>query len=248
MKIMCGILAAVLLGGCTSTPQTYKQVFNRYYATTLKSSTSADVLVTIQDPATELLSQSESVVAAWGKEGPEQKPARTHWFNMVAFDEEQMNAVRKYGFIVEETHWGWNRTPAPALRFDAELVMDADVLNAAYASNNEKQIELIKKAQELFSADAQELTFDSQTLGNSAIMAQQAFNSVLRKLSDSPANAAQLPLPEGMEFDHPILDESRIRMLIEGDIVKIKIKAGKPWFQHYYIDDPFEEHPDVKYM
>jgi hypothetical protein len=249
---MCGILAAamsvLILGGCTSQPHTYEQVFDRYYATTLKSSTSADVLASIQDPSTELLSQSESVVAAWGKEGKEQKPVRTHWFNMVAFDEEQMNAVRKYGFILEETHWGWNRTPAPALRFDAELVMDADVLNAAYASNNEKQIEMVKKAQELFSTDAQELVFDSQTLGNSTIMVQQALNSVLYKLDHSPAYAAKLGLLEGMEFDHPTLGQSRVRMLIEGDIVKLKIKAGKPWFQHYYIDDPFEEQADVKYM
>lgn len=250
MKTMfCGVLAAAIsglfIGGCATSPQTYQQVFDRYYATTLKSSTSTQVLSTIQDPQTEMLSQSESVIAAWGKEDTKD---RTHWFNIVAFDEEQMNAVRKFGFILEETRWGWNQTPTPALRFDAEMVMDADVLTAAYASNNEKQIELMKKGQELFTADAQELTFDSQTLRSSTIMVQQAFNSVVYKLSHSPAFAAKLPLLEGMEFDHPTLGESRIRMLIEGDIVKIKIKAGKPWFHDYFHDDPFQEQPDVKYM
>ena len=52
-----------------------------------------------------------------------------------------------------------------------------------------------------------------------------------------------------MKFDHMMLGESYMRMLIEGDIVKVKIKAGKVWFKDYWIKDrPFEEHPDVKHM
>ncbi|MHC4525186.1 MAG: hypothetical protein ACYSU8_06600, partial [Planctomycetota bacterium] len=93
-------------------------------------------------------------VAAWGKEGERD---RTHWFNMVAFDQDQMNAVRKYGFILEEMRHGWNLSPLPSLRLDAAYVMDEDVLDAAYASSNEKQIEIIKVAQKMFEADAIEL-------------------------------------------------------------------------------------------
>lgn len=241
-NVLCIILTAVLMvSGCIDPLNSYQPVFDRYYSTTLKLSTSADVLAMIQDYETELLSQSESVVAAWGTK--DQKD-RTHWFNMVAFDEEQMNAVRKYGFILEERNWGLNRTPRPALRMDAAMVMDADVLDAAYASNNEKQVEVLKHAKELFAKDAQELTFDSQTFRNSTIMVKQAFNSALFKLSHSPAYAIKLPLTEGMEFDHPTLGKSHIRMLIEEDIVKIKIKASKYWF----TDQPFEDHSDVNYM
>jgi hypothetical protein len=199
------------------------------------------VLAMVQDPTTELLSQSDSVVAAWGVEG---KKDRTHWFNMVAFDEDQMNAVRKYGFIVEDHSQGWNRHPRPALRLDAAYVMDADILDAAYASNNEKMIEILKAAKRKFEDDARELTFDSQSYRNSTIMVQQAFGSVLYKLGHSPAYGVKLPLYEGMAFDHPTLGESRIRMVIEGDIVKIKIKCGKRWF----TDQPFEEQDDVLYM
>jgi hypothetical protein len=122
--------------------------------------------------------------------------------------------------------------------------MDEDVLDAAYASSNEKQIEIIKVAQKMFEADAIELTFDSHSFRNSTIMVQQAFNSVLYRLGRSPAYAVKLGLYEGMAFDHPTLGESRIRMVIEDDIVKIKIKAGKKWFE----DQPFEEYPDVIYM
>jgi hypothetical protein len=75
-------------------------------------------------------------------------------------------------------------------------------------------------------------------------MVQQAFKSVLYKLSHSPAYAAKLPLYEGLAFDHPILDESYIRMVIQDDIVKVKIKCGKGWF----TDQPFEEQDDVLFM
>jgi len=239
--LLCITLTAVLaLSGC-SPLEMYEPVFDRYHSTTLKLSTSADVLAMVQEPETELLSQSESVVAAWGVEG---KKERTHWFNMVAFDEEQMNAVRKYGFILEERHWGWNVSPAPALRLDAAMVMDAEGLDAAYVGNNEKQVEILKAAKEAFDRDALELTFDSRPLRNSTDMVKQALKSILLKLDRSPAYAVNLPLYEGMAFDHPTLGESRIRMLIEGDIVKIKIKAGKHWFSK----EPFEEQDDVLYM
>ncbi|MFZ9010469.1 MAG: hypothetical protein ACO20W_01085 [Anaerohalosphaeraceae bacterium] len=239
--VLCITLTAVLaLSGC-SPLEKYEPVFDRYYSTTLKLSTSADVLAMIQEPDTELLSQSESVVAAWGVEG---KKDRTHWFNMVAFDEEQMNAVRKYGFILEERNWWWNSPPAPALRLDGAMVMDPEILEAAYASKNEKQVEVLKAVKKAFSADAGELTFDSRSLRNSTDMVKQALKSVLTKLDHSPAYAAKLPLYEGVAFDHPTLGESYIRMLIEADIVKIKIKCGKAWFSK----EPFEEQADVIYM
>ena len=251
MKINLVCLTVALTGvlfvcGCSDPLNTYQPVFDRYYSTTLGLSSSADVLAMVQDPDTELLSQSDSVVAAWGVKD---KKDRTHWFNMVAFDQDQMDAVRKYGFILEETTQGWNRAPKPGLRLDASYMMDEDILDAAYASNNEKQIEIIKAAKEQFEADAQELTFDSKSFRSSTIMVQQAFSSVLYKLGQSPAYAAKLPLMEGMKFDHPTLGESYIRMLIDGDIVKIKIKCSKRWFRKGWFQAyPFEEHPDVNFM
>jgi len=244
------ILLAACLTGCNKPRMSdYELIFDRYYATTLKVTTSADVLATTQNPDTELLSQSESVVAIWGKQG---KNDRTHWFNMIAFDEDAMTAVRKYGFILEETTRGMNRTPKPGLRFDGELVMSADILDAAYANNNEKQIAILKAVQDAFNKDAAELTYDSQVLKSSTMMTQQAINNVLNKLQLSPAYAAHLSRPEGMAFDHMTLGESYIRMLIEDDIVKIKIKAGKVWFKQQKgllkEDYPFEEHPDVIHM
>ena len=82
--LLCMTLTVVLaLTGCSKPLNRHVPVFDRYHSTTLKSSTSSDVLAMIQDPENELLSQSESVIAAWGKEGEKD---RTHWFNIVAFD------------------------------------------------------------------------------------------------------------------------------------------------------------------
>ena len=234
-------LALLCITGCSDPLDKYEFIFDRYYTTTLGVSTSADVLATTQDPDTELISQSESIVAVWGKEG---KKDRTHWFNMIAFDEDEMTAARKYGFILEETTKGFNRIPTPALRFDAEMTIDADILEAPYANNNEKSIAVLKAAFDAFRLDADELVYDSAQLQSSTMMVNQAFNTVLVKLMKSPAYAANLPLLKGMKFDHMMLGESYIRMIIEGNVVKIKIKCSKKWFK----DTPFEEQLDVIHM
>lgn len=250
-KLIPAIVLLLCLAGCVNMPlHLYESVFDRYYAVTLKVSTSADVLAIMQqDPENELISQSESVIAAWGKKGDEQEVSRTHWFNMAAFDEEALTAIRKYGFILEETTHGVNRTPRPGLRFDAAVVMDPDILDAPYANNNEKQIAILKAVQDAFNADAMELTYESDVLTSSTLMVQQAINNALKKLNRSPAYAAHLSRPEGMAFDHMTLGESYIRMLIQDDIVRVKIKAGKAWFHKFWLlDRPFEEHPDVQHM
>lgn len=238
-RVVCGVLAAAImaLAGCGRPLSAYESVYERYYATTLNLSTSADVLAVIQNRDKDLLSQSESVVAASGKEG---KKDRSHWFNMVTFDQDSSVAVRKYGFIVEETSWGPNRKPRPGLRLDAELAMDAATLEEPYANANVMKIAVLRKALALFSEDANQVNFDNVTLRTSTSMAKQAINGVLNKLGQSPAEAVRLSELEGMAFDHPTLGVSRVRMLIQGDVVKLKIKSGKPWFS-----TPFEQHSDV---
>jgi len=238
-KVVCGVLAAAVaaLAGCGRPLNAYESVSERYYATTLKLSTSADVLAVLQNRDSDLVSQSESVVAASGKEG---KKDRSHWFNMVAFDQDSSVAVRKYGFVLEETSWGPNRAPRPGLRFDAELSLDAATLEEPYANANAMKIAVLRRALALFSQDAQQVSFDNVTLRTSAAMAKQAVNGALNKLMQSPAEATRLSSLEGMPFDHPTLGESRVRTLLEGDVFKLKIKSGKPWFS-----TPFEKHQDV---
>jgi hypothetical protein len=230
----------IVLTGCDVVGEIdHKGIFGRYDKTVLKQSTSADVLSFIQDTKTEHLSQSESVLASWGNDWK----TRTHWFNLVAFDEEQLTATRKYVFTLED-YRGPNTKPRAKLRLDIAAVIDSQTLNAAYPTQNQMRLEIIKKLKTSFLEDSKAVDFESQALQSSSMMVMQAFNNLLNTLNQSPALAEDLSKPEGLEFDHMTLGVSRARMLIEGDIAKLKIKAGKGWFTF----EPFEKHDDVKNM
>jgi hypothetical protein len=238
--LLCAAVLSVVLTGCGTVGAIDREgIFGRYDKTILKQSTSADVLSYIQDTKTEHLSQSESVLASWGNDWK----TRTHWFNMVAFDEEQLTAVRKYAFTLED-YRGPNTKPRPQMRLDMEAVIDSQTLNAVYASQNQMRVEIVKKLKTSFSDDSKAVGFESQTLQNSAMMTTQAFNNLLHVLNQSPALAEDLSKLEGLEFSHMTLGVSRARMLIEGDRVKLKIKAGNGWF----LLNPFGKHEDVKNM
>ena len=75
-----------------------KEAFQSYYQTELKTSTTADVLVMINLPKYETLSQSTSVIASAG----EKKKGYKTWMKMVAFDENKLTAERKYLFMIDE--------------------------------------------------------------------------------------------------------------------------------------------------
>jgi hypothetical protein len=228
------IIALGLLTGCKTVAK--NDIFAKYYQTTLKQSTAADVLGYIQDPNTEHLSQSESVISSWG----EIRKTRAHWFNMVAFDEEQQLAARKYAMTLED-YRGVNSKQRANMRFDAEVVMDSQTLNNSYASNNQMRVEVIKKIRAMINDDSQAVNFESETLRRSTAMAYQAMNNLLNKLNQSPALAADLARVEGLEFDHMTLGRSYARLLIEGDIVKLKIKCGALIFNM----TPFSKQRDV---
>ena len=213
------------------------EIFNRYYFTVLKFSTSADILNVIQEGEKELVSQSESVVASWAQA----QKGSVLWFNMVAFDEEELTAVRKYGFLVNEKVKGYYVVPARKMRFDVEAVLGAEIIEEPYANENEKRIKILRAVLESFNKDILQISMDSQVLRSSSMMVKQVLNIILVQLDQSPALAARLSGLKGMSFDHTTLGPGRVRMVLTEDIVKVKIKVGKDWFGR----QRFEEHPDV---
>lgn len=227
-------VSLVMLSGCKTIDR--NDIYGRYYSTTLKQSTSAEVLGSIQNPKTEHLSQSESVVASWGDD----YDTRTNWFNMVAFDEEVLTAARKYVVTMEDYRVG-NSTPKPQLRLDAEVVIDAQTLNATYPNNNQMRIEIVKKIKAMLFDDSQALAHDSATLQSTTLLANQTLNNLVNALNRSPGLAADLDKLEGMKFDQMTMGDSRARLLIENDVAKLKIKSGPGWFK----SQPFEKHQDV---
>jgi hypothetical protein len=76
-------------------------------------------------------------------------------------------------------------------------------------------------------------------MSNDALAVRKTLSDILTLFSANPAGAAALSEYDGVKFDHMNLGQGHIRMLIEEDIVKLKIKAGQEWFSD------FKTHPDV---
>jgi len=232
--LLIAILACcVLTTGCQKIAEQDQNVFDRYYLTRLKLSKSADILPVLTKDR-ELVSQSESVVASWDQE----KDNALLWFNMVTFDEEQLSAVRKYAFMIDEKARGYHIAPTQKLRFDGSVVVPADILAEPYANENARRIAIIKQIQKSFTDDASQIETDSSSFEAAGMMIKQVLNHIVYKLDRSPALAARLSDYEGMEFDHMIFDKGRVRLVIEDDIAKIKVKIGS-------IAKDFEEQDDV---
>ena len=248
MKTTRNLIAAIavcfIMSGCVATvgPGSRRvavddvPIFDRYYLTNLKQSNSADIIGAIATDGTELMSQSQSVIASW----KEEKKGYVFWFNMVAFDEEDLTAVRKYCAVFDEkaTQGIWFVFPIQKFRFEAAVVLERAIVEEPYANENEKRIAVIKEVLSQFTADSDQLTADSRALNSSAMMVKQTLNCVLNKLGSSPALADKLDGLSGLQFDHMTLGKSRVRMLVEDDVVKLKIKIGSNLKN-------FHEHPDV---
>lgn len=210
-------------------PPSYERILESYRQIELKESSSADVLTTIHLPEYELLSQSKSVVASSGQK----KKGYMRWFNMVAFDENELTARRKYCFIVDEkpkilftqSWWtGWT-----GLWFDSEVVLESKLLDAPYANENARRIAILRKVLENFREDISEVGLDNKVLKTSGMMVNQAFETVLVKLDaepGSPALARRLSEQSGLEFEHISLKKGRIRMVVVDDIARVKIRLG----------------------
>ena len=221
MIILTAVLCVASLSGCYKAAEDVT-TFERYYTTTLKASTSSDVLMMIQDKDKELLVQSENAVASWG----ERRKGYLMWFNAAAFDQENSTAIRKYAFVSNEKAKGFYVARVQTLRFDAEAVIDSDVLGKPYANENARKIAILRSVLDDFSDDFVALTPDSQVLESSALMVKQLLKGILYKLNHSPGLADRLGDLSGMEFDHMNFDKARIRMLVEDDIVKLKAMTG----------------------
>lgn len=236
-SLLIAILACCLMTtGCQNVEKQDKQVFDRFYITSLKWSKSADILPIIAAD-TELTSQSESVIASWDQRKDDAKL----WYNMVAFDEDELTAVRKYAFMVDEKAMGYLVSPTQKIRFDAAIVLPEDILTEPFANDNEKKIAIVTQIQESFSKDAAELAADSTSFTAASMMTKQLFNHIRYKLDRSPALAARLSELSGMEFDHMNLGKGRVRMVVEDDIATLKVKIGT-------IAKDFQEQDDVRAM
>ena len=202
-----------------------------YEQTLLKQSNSADVLATIHRPQYELLSQSKSVVASAGQK----KEGHQIWFNMVAFDEDEPTAKRKYFFAIDEKAKKFLVQSRRKLDFDCEMVLNKDVLSKPYANENARRITILRQVLDNVRADIDEVALDNKMVRISGMLINQTLSTILQRLDDSPVLASKLSNTEGLDFDHTTIGSGNIIMNIDGDVVAIKVKAG-PLLDK--VDDP----------
>ena len=204
-------------------PPDTKATYSGYHKTELKKSTSAEVLNIIHLPEYEFLTQSESVIVTSGKK----KRGHKAWFKMVAFDEDSLLARRKYLFVEDERPKTLLFTePWEYAVLDCQIVLDREILDEPYGSEDERRIAVIREIKELFNTDISEVKEQYQLLVQLGPMVNQCFESALVQLDRSPVFARLLNTKEGIEFYHNSLDKGRIRMVIEDDVVTMRIMAG----------------------
>lgn len=227
------ILVFCISAGCSETMEYIKSrgkpssqnIYANYDKTVLRESTPTDVLETVHMADHELLSQSGKVIAVQGD--TEGKP--DFWVTIVAFDEESLPASRKYVAVVNEKPMRFflvNRLAS--VEFRGESLLDAQVFDAPYASENARRKAILQQFLDDFHADTEEVAQDNETIHTAVMMINQAVETVLVELEASPAHAAYLSDSKGLEFEHVNLDKGRIQMLIENGIAKVELKIGAP--------------------
>lgn len=209
-------------------PPYKEQLSESYYRTKLRQSSSADVLAAIGPASaagsgvTQLLSQSKSVIASSGQK----KKGHEIWLNMVAFDENELTARRKYFFLVNERPKVLFVEPRENLSFDCEMVLEGDVLDEPYANDNAKRIAVLRQVLANVRRDVDEVAGDNKTVSICGMLINQALETVLVRLDSSPASALKLGESEGLQFSHISFDKGKIRMVLEDDIVTVRMRLG----------------------
>lgn len=203
-------------------PPPETEIYKPYYSTEVDVNTAADVLAIIHRPEYELLSQSKSVIASQGTK----KRGHEDWFNIAAFDEDKLTVQRKYLFIYDARPKYLFIEPWEGFRFHSQMVIPQDVLSKPYANENAKRIAILKDVLANVHSDSKDIAADNKKINIYTMMINQSFEDVLLKLKETPALAARLNDPNGVEFDHMSMDKGKIQMQLNGDIATVKLMAG----------------------
>ena len=179
--------------------------------------------------ASEVISHSENVVVSVGQS----EDGYQTWFNMVTFSENELNVVRKYFFVVDDTTKSIQLEPNQGLRFDCEVELDEEVFADPDTRDNARRIEILRNVLNYFRKDMNELRDDprkpdqeNKTIDICRMLINQAFDTILRKLDMSPVLASRLSQAGGVEFDHINFDKGKIQLIVKGDIATVKIRLG----------------------
>lgn len=233
MVLTCGLIFC--LSGCGVSMDTVEflnpeglpdsnETYDGYHSLVLNQSTSADALAAIYIPDYELLSQSKNVIASLGQK---KKKGFKTWFKMVAFDELSQTVQRKYLFIDDERPKYLFTSTWETAVFDCLMVIQPEVLDKPYSNNNAKRFAVLESVLVNFRKDIADVKRDNIELATRGMMVNQALETVLVKLRQSPAMAQRLSDEDGLPFSHISMDKAQIKMTISDDgVVSVKMLMG----------------------
>ena len=92
---------------------------------------------------------------------------------------------------------------------------------------------ILKDIDEL-GADVEKSGQNNKMLDISGMLMNQTFEMIFLRLESSPMLAGMLSHESSLEFEHRSFDKGKIRMLVENDVVKVKIRVGEVarWMGH----------------
>lgn len=199
-----------------------QKVYDTYNQIAIKKSNAADVLTLFGRPDYAVLSQSKSIIALSGVK----KQGYKMWFDMAAFEENELIVNRKYVFISDEKPKQLFVEPWEGVYFDCQLTLSKKILDEPYANENARRIAILKQVGENIRKDAAEVGVDNKDLSICGMVVGQALDIAKTRMDESPVMASRLTEPKGFEFQHPSYRTGRLFMSIDGDVVTLKLRLG----------------------
>lgn len=240
--VIAFMLVTLTVGCSTKEEQrlTFEQRLSAPYdQTKIIESLTLDVLPMIQRSpdeirpgyeGTELLSKGLNVVAALGQD----KDGYQTWYNMFAFHQYRLNVIRKYFFFVDDRTGIFATGRGRGLRFDCEQVLAEELLGGTFATTGDRQVAILRYVLENLRSDIDELGADVEKPGQnnkmldiSGMLMNQTFEMIFLRLESSPMLAGMLSRESGLEFEHRSFGKGKIQMLVENDVVRVKIRVGE---------------------
>ena len=252
LSVSAGCLVAFILaasvGGCSIfSPKSGargERIFSReelsapYNQIILKTSLTIDALPKIQRfqsdrgpllGGAEVLSEGQNTAATVGQS----KDGRRTWFNMVVFHEFKLNVIRKYLFIVDEGRTRLGVRPKRGMTFDCQVVLEKEVLDRLYTSENVRRIAILKHVVENLRGDIDELGVNTSTsnqnnkmLSVCGMLINQTLELVLLKLDSSPVLTMKLNSTGGIDFDHINFGEGKVGIVVQDDMAAVSFRFG----------------------
>lgn len=245
----------VCVTGCSSIPNPknmippgklpYQDIAATYHSTSLKRSSTLDVIRTLQTNQgllhgdhvrRELINQTDTLVASSGQSDDQRK----NWFTLFSFDEQSMTANRKYFMCLDEKtlvtptephkplYW-----PRKTLVFNSQMVV-TDFMDQAFETEQARNIAMLEHiAKSLrhdityFNGSTRDSANGNHIMTNIGLYMNTVFQQALIELNRSPYLANNLS-HEGLIFDHMTLNKGRVQMILQGDILVSRIEMGLP--------------------